>query len=472
MKICVYAFSSLAWFFRGVIKACDDAGDDVEWSAVLPQGHFLDVLSDLIPPQRRCYLYESFNSRYRSVDAADMDSALSAGEGLVTALMKDKGGYRTLSKDEQLRRGAVMHRIYREFLERIRPDYVLCPDIETVDGFALVNVCRQLSIPILYYVGMRIFARGFFSADPYEALPSYFGQYSNEDIGAARDEIRRFSERRSRGPGSEYPPSVPPKVGLLRRVFASEKLRLTKEQLHCAEEGAFLRVKRNIRPLLTKLRCWRFEFNHRKYFDVADERAVLPEQYVFYTLHYTPESSINGLEPYYVDQARVIDALLLSLPPGHRLLVKEHPSMYGLRPRSFYREITRRPGLVLVHPSVDTRELIERANLVATVTGTIGLECFLLGKPCLSFGRNFFSHLCYRPPALGELRTFLQRIIEGFIPTSERDKEVEVAKLLNLGADFVVGDPWLTPSVMSRQNIAAARTYLWRHLARLQENVL
>ncbi len=468
MRICLYAFSSAAWFFRGLVKACNDAGDDVEWSVVLPQGHFQGLLTDIIPAKRRCYLYETFNAYYRSIGSADIEDALNSGEGLATALLKDKGGYRTLEKGEQLRRGAVMHRIYSDFLERVRPDYVLFPDVETVDGFVLINLCRRLRIPILYYVSMRIFERGFFSHDPYESPPGYFGEHTADDLAAARSEISKFFERRSQGPGSNYPANSPPKAALWRRALASEKLRLGSERLHLAEEGASLRIKRNIRPLLQRFRRWRFELGHARYFDIASPDAVFPERFVFYALHYTPESSINGLEPYYVDQLRVIDALLLNLPQGHRLVVKEHPAMYGLRPAAFYRELRRRPGLVLAHPSVDSRALIERAALVATVTGTIGLECFLMGKPCLSFGRNFFRHLCYTPPAFGELRSFLQDIVDKFVPASNGTKEIEIAKLLNVGANFLISDPWFSPSVMSGQNIAAARAYLWRHLARLQ----
>lgn len=467
MRICIYAVSSTAWFFRGLIQACSSAGDDVEWSAVLPQGHFRKIVSDLLPPERCCYLYEDFNSQYRAIGPEDIEGALNSGEGLATALMKDKDGYRWLEKEEQLRRGAVMHKTYREFMERVRPDYVIFPDVETVDGFILINLCKRMGIRILYYVGMRIFERAFFADDPYEMLPAYFGNYTEKDIANARSEICRFSERRSRGPGSNYQSVNILKPALWRRALTSEFLRMGNERLHVSEDSIFLRIKSNVRPLLQRFRRLRFELRHARYFDVSSSDAVLPERFVFYALQYTPESSINGLEPYYVDQRRMIDALLLNLPQGYRLVVKEHPSMYGVRPAAFYRELRRRPGLVLVHPSVDTRGLIEHAALTVTVTGTIGLECFLMGKPCVSFGRNFFRHLCYVPPALSELRVFLQDVIRNHLPPSEERKEIEIAKLLNIGADFVISDPWFSPSVMSGENIAASRAYLWRHLARL-----
>ena len=176
---------------------------------------------------------------------------------------------------------------------------------------------------------------------------------------------------------------------------------------------------------------------------------------------------MNGLQPYYVDQLRAVDALLLNLPPGYRLVVKEHPAMYGLRPLAVYRALRWRPGLTLLHPAVDSRSLIAGAALVVTVTGTVGLEAYLMGKPTLAFGRSFFAHLCRPAPALSALGDAMSELIATYEPPDEAAKEAAIARLMNIGADFSINDPWLGPSVLSPDNIAAARAYLWRHLARL-----
>jgi hypothetical protein len=466
MRIAVYAFSSTALFFRALIKACDD--DDVEWSAIIPQWHFRELLAQVIPADRCCYLYERFTATYARMGAAEIAAALACGEGLITALLKDKDGYRRLDKEEQLRRGAAINETYREFLVRVRPDYVLFPDVEAVDGFVLVNLCRSLGIDILYYTSMRILQRAFFGHDPYESLPAYFGEHTEADLVAARSQIRNFGERRALGPGSRYPAAAIRKPPFLRRVIVGELMRRRFERLHASEDSLTLRIKRNVRPALNRARRLHFDARHARFFDVHGRADALPERFVLYALQYTPESSINGLEPYYVDQTRVIDALLLCLPVGHRLLVKEHPAMYGVRSAAFYRRLRRRPGLTLAHPSLDTRELMQRASLTVTVTGTIGLECFLLGRPCLIFGRNFFRHLCFAAPAVSELREFVDRIIATYVPPTAEEGEVAIAKFWNIGGDFLIADPWFNPSVMSAENIAATREYLLRHIDRLR----
>ena len=466
-RICIYAFSSTALFFRALIDACRAAGDAVEWSVVVPQGHFRRAFAGAVPRERLCYLYRNFARHYAAAETAAIERGLASGEGLIAALMKDKDGYRRLDKEEQLKRAAAMHECYAEFLDRVRPDFVLFPDLETVDGFVLMNLCRARGIGVLYFVGMRILGRSFFASDPYETLPAYFGDHDAADLAAAREVLQRFGGRRACTAGDAYPASAPPKPSIFRRVVISAWLRLRYERLHASEEGLRIRIARNTIAVVARFRRLRFDLRAARLFDGRDD---LPPRYVYYALQYTPESSINGLEPYYVDQLRAIDALLLALPHAHRLVVKEHPAMYGLRQLDFYRTLRRRPGLVLLKPEIDSRALIEGAALVATVTGTVGLEAFLLGKPGMMFGRTFFAQLCAAAPAPAprDLGPMLAEAIATHRPATEAEKESAVARLLAIGADFIIGDPWLAPTTLAPGNIAAAREYLWRHLARLR----
>jgi hypothetical protein len=465
MRICIYAYSVTAYFFRALVGTCDAAGDDVEWSAIFPQGHFRHLFRGAIPAERQCYLYADFNVRYAHADGAALDRGLAAGEGLAVALMKDKDGYCRLEKDEQLRRAATVHGCYESFLDRVRPDFVLFPDLEVVDGFVLMNLCRARGIGVLYFVSLRFLGRSFFSSDSYETLPPYFGAYDAADLTAARAVLAAFRERGERQAGAAYRPAPPRLPSLWRRLVVSPWLRLRYERRHASEETLKMRIARNWLGATTRIRRWRFEHRAERYFDPP---SAIPGKYVYYALHYTPESSVNGLEPYFVDQLRAVDALLLNLPAGYRLVVKEHPAMIGLRPLSVYRALRRRPGLVLIHPSVDSRTLIEGAAIVASVTGTVAFEAWLMGKPALMFGRTFFAHLCRRAGPLHALRATMEDMLNAHMPASEAAKETEIAKLLNIGADFIIGDPWSNPQTMAPENVAAGRELLWRHIARLE----
>lgn len=466
MRICIYAFSTTALFFRALIDRCQAEGDTFEWSVVFPQGNFRDTMADVIPVDRTCYLYEDFRRHYGAIDDATIQRGLEADEGLVVALMKDKAGYRFLEKDEQLRRAAATHAVYEEFLRRIKPDVVLFPDVEAVNGFILVNLCKSLGIEVFYTVAQRFLRQSFFARDTYETLPRWFGPHTDQDLQAARHVIKCFRERTDPRSDAEQRFPMPPIAPLFRRVIVNGWNRWRYERLHVSEETIVVRIRRNMRHLADGVRRLRFNLVQSRFFDrVALEQ--LPARYVFYALHMTPESSINGLEPYYVDQFRVVDALLLNLPKGMRLVVKEHPVMRGFRSNAFYRELRRRPGLILLHPLVDSRALVERASLIATVSGTIGLESYLMGKPCVLFGRAFFSHLCLRAPALSELRAALDRLVESYRPATEAEKEIEIARLLHVAAEFEISNPYHFPETMAPHRIRAARDLLKRYLAKL-----
>jgi hypothetical protein len=109
------------------------------------------------------------------------------------------------------------------------------------------------------------------------------------------------------------------------------------------------------------------------------------EPFVFFGLHFQPESSIDVCAHFFSDQVRVVELMSRSLPPTHKLLVKLHKSAAAHYSRSQLAEFTRFPGVQLVSPFAKTREFIEKAALVFSIQGTIGLEAALLGKPVIVF---------------------------------------------------------------------------------------
>lgn len=466
MKICCYAFASSAVFFRAFVEHCGKSGDTVEWSVIFPQAPFRDYFDDLVPATRRLYLYENFDRVYRET-ISPYDWRNSAGvDNIYLTMARDKNGYRHVDKDEQLHRAATITTIYREFLLRMRPDYVLLPDVEAVNGYILMNLCGELGIPMLYFVDMRHLGRSFYSSHLNNALPPYFGGYTDADLAAARDVIAAFRTGKPRQTGDHYPFSRPPKPPVLRRAIRNTWWRWRYERLHASEETLGMRIRINMVPVVDTFRRWRFDTFATSYFDLVKPDNAIPQRYVFYPLHISPESSINGTEPFFIDQLRAIDLLLYNIPGDHCLVVKEHPASVGKRPRGFYQALRQRPGVVLAHPDFSTNRLIENASLVTSITGTVGLECYFLGKPCLLMGPVFFSHLCHHIDSFKDFGRQLRDIIANYRPPSEQEKAIEIAKLLNIGGDFVISDPWFVPQVCAPANIAAAREHMWQTIKR------
>jgi hypothetical protein len=117
------------------------------------------------------------------------------------------------------------------------------------------------------------------------------------------------------------------------------------------------------------------------------------EQYVIYPIHFQPEASTLVQAPMYLEQVQLIQDIARSLPIGYRLYVKEHVSNRGRRPTSFYDAIAAIPSVRLLGPDVDTWALIRDASAIAVITGTMGWEGLLFGKPVISFGSVWFNVL-------------------------------------------------------------------------------
>jgi hypothetical protein len=116
-----------------------------------------------------------------------------------------------------------------------------------------------------------------------------------------------------------------------------------------------------------------------------------PSRYIYYPLHVDPEISTMLYGPYYVNQVALVQNIAKSIPMGYMLVVKEHPYMYGLRDSSFYREITKLPNVILLHPMEDNYSVVKNADAVIVVTGTAGLEGIFFEKPVFTLGEVFFS---------------------------------------------------------------------------------
>jgi hypothetical protein len=108
--------------------------------------------------------------------------------------------------------------------------------------------------------------------------------------------------------------------------------------------------------------------------------------YIFFGLHFQPESSIDVWAPFFSDQFNVIEQIARSTPSTHQLLIKLHKSDADNYSRRQLNRLRRIPGVQLVSPFASARAFIEGASVTVSIQGTIGLEAAMLGKPVLMFG--------------------------------------------------------------------------------------
>lgn len=113
--------------------------------------------------------------------------------------------------------------------------------------------------------------------------------------------------------------------------------------------------------------------------------------FVYFPLHVTDDYKIKKVIPHCVDQASIVEQVADALPAGHDLVLKEHPMSVGRNSIRLMRRLRTRPNVRLVEPHTSSHELIKRAEAIAVISSTVGIEALLYDKPVLTLGEPFYS---------------------------------------------------------------------------------
>jgi hypothetical protein len=313
---------------------------------------------------------------------------------------------------------------------------------------------------------LRNMSGTYFSTDCYETPPCY-AEANSEN----RDQAAKFVYGFRRNPvparpmpldtfsGPTLPTYRPPLWRRFRRFLSAAAERPDIFDYELLRIAAMVYVA----PFRSTVRGIRRRRNAMQ-FDIAGLDA-LPKRFIFYPLQYTPEASINTPAPYFVDQMRTIDALRFAMPSDYTLVVKEHPACIEMRPAGFMRRLRKLPGVTVIKFAVPSLELIRRAALTVTVTGTAGFEAFLLGRPALALGPGLSAWALGSVSNLADLRTQILRAIDE--PLSDNFVIDQVARLVSTRYPFFFDTPHLPGEpVLRESNMKGFLNALFDHLER------
>ena len=182
--------------------------------------------------------------------------------------------------------------------------------------------------------------------------------------------------------------------------------------------------------------------------DQAPSKTDLAEHGLL-TLHFQPEASTvpNGLGDTF--QGEFVLLARRVLPPEITLVVKEHPSQlktsmegsFGRSPR-FYDFVSSIPNTKIVSAFAQTKNLLDTARVVFTLTGSIGIEAAIRGIPVVYFGAAWWGGMpgtfngrdpnlieklsAYVPPSFDSVSDYLLAFIQhcaipGFADSAARE---------------------------------------------------
>jgi hypothetical protein len=195
------------------------------------------------------------------------------------------------------------------------------------------------------------------------------------------------------------------------------------------------------------------------------EQPVPGEPYVLFPLHYQPEASTSVRAPFVMEQCALAENIAKALPAGYHLYIKEHAARLGNRPMRDFHRLREIPAVRLIHPAVDSRQLMRGAACVATITGTMGWEALLSGVPVVVFGRVFYEACANVHRA--EAPQDYPKVFREALSSRPRPEEVEdfVTAILRTSFPGAHGHPYYLPQVLAAENIQNIAGHLGRRLS-------
>jgi len=282
----------------------------------------------------------------------------------------------------------------------LEPDLVVSFICTRVGEYASYLFARSRNIPFLNLRPTRIGNYMTYGTDvfePSELVQAAYEKYlcgSGQErwVREAREYLKSVRSSDSRYEGTIRASRKPPplkrgdKAPLSRRL-----LRLLKDEVDYRLSGE--EVDRHLPGGIVPQIYWRLinplraKWVHARLAkEYVAESDLLTLDYAFFPLHTEPEVTLLVYSKEYMNQIEVARNVAYNLPVGMTLVVKEHPASVGKRPLGYYRKLLQILNVRLADPLTDSRPLVANAKIVTTISGSIGLEAVMLGKPVITFG--------------------------------------------------------------------------------------
>lgn len=131
--------------------------------------------------------------------------------------------------------------------------------------------------------------------------------------------------------------------------------------------------------------------NYNKYFN---DKIFNDEKYVYFPLHLQPEMTTDTLGGIYYDQLLAIEKLRKILPNDWYIYVKENPKQTAyMRGTRFFERLSQIKNIRLLNKDINTYDIMQKCQFVATITGTAGWEAITGGKSALVFGLAWYRYM-------------------------------------------------------------------------------
>ena len=280
-------------------------------------------------------------------------------------------------------------KIFDSILNEVNPDFLLIKFTDSHQSHLLHQMCKSKQIRTLM-LGPTRFGGRFVIYDEYEIIDDLEQKNVSSIKQRTESELKEYLEN------YDVLKTLKPFVNVTKQSLITKigkylhNLRILDDPTVTDYYAHYGKTKlRTIKQFIFFKRWYRKNFiekNLKKNIDIKTP-------FVYYPLHVEPERQLLLVAPFHTNQLEIITNIAKSLPVGFKLYVKEHGMMAinGWRPIQYYEQIMDLPNVEIIHPSLDSKTLLESCSLVVTINGTTGLEAIFHKKPVIVFSNTSYS---------------------------------------------------------------------------------
>ena len=277
--------------------------------------------------------------------------------------------------------------LINNFFRDFNVDYLFfLQEIQSMEGVLINKIAQKNNIKSFVPHSSRLEFLSFINNSHQENLP-ILNEIDNKGENKAKELIMNFGNT-SKIPYPIYKNIPFPKKSIFLRIYVRIiRFLIHNEEIEWGDLKWSFFEKINF---LKKFNSIKSKKTMNKYVTISSFEN-LPDKFIFFPLQIFPEASLNLRNPFFKDQLRLIDLIRFSMPKNYKLILKEHPWMIDKRDKNFYKKIGKLSGVRLACIKLNTHELIKKASLTISVSGTANFEAFLLGKPSFTISETAFS---------------------------------------------------------------------------------
>ena len=278
-------------------------------------------------------------------------------------------------------------KLYEMVLDEVKPNFIIMPTSHQQHNHIFYKICKARNIKILMMVHTRTSIRT-------DSLSK------TANMWQITDEMDKFlplpkTTKQNKDKG---------KIEIVDPDYSAEKFSATFQTSRSKFFKAFLKFLftrdtnvqthytyfgRSKVKVILKTIAYNLRKKYRENFMGKNLSRTIESDspFIYFPLHQEQERITLIGAPFYINQIEVIQKIAQSIPVGYKLYVKDHTVMRvrGWRSVSEMKKIINFYNVKLLHPSVNSIEIIKKSDLVISIRGSSTIEAAFHNKPSIAF---------------------------------------------------------------------------------------